>query len=81
MSEPRAKEGVMDLLGRFAADHDWVGQSFDSLVEEYAEQWVAVSCGRVIASAPDLQGLLSQLSDPAHTCIEFITRQPLEVVL
>jgi hypothetical protein len=74
-------KALRDELLKFEADHDWVAQSFESLVKEYAEQWVAVSCGRVIASAPDLPGLLSQLPDPAHTCVEFITREPLEVAL
>ena len=34
-----------------------------------------------MASGPDLAGLLSKLSDPAHTCVDFITRESLEMVL
>ncbi len=50
-------------------------------LEQYADQWIAVKGGEVIASDPDLTGLLSKLPDPAHTCVEFITREPLEMVL
>ena len=65
----------------FEADHVWVSENLKMLLEQYADQWIAVNNGKVIASDPDLSGLLSKLSDPAHTCVEFITREPLEMVL
>jgi len=65
----------------FAEDHVWVNRHMEVLIDRYAEQWIAVKNGQIIASAPDLTKLLSNLPDPAHTCVEFITREPLEMVL
>lgn len=68
-------------LRAFEADHVWVSERREWLLRQYPDQWIAVKEGRVIASDPDLLALRSRLSDPAHTCIEFITREPLEMVL
>jgi len=68
-------------LHTFEDDHVWVSKNLDTLLEQYADQWIAVKNGQVVASDPDLSGLLSKLPDPAHTCVEFITREPLEMVL
>ncbi len=65
----------------FEADHVWVSENFETLLKQYAEQWIAVKDGKVIASAPDLTELLSKLHDPAYTCIEFITNESLEMIL
>ncbi len=74
-------EQLTNMLLAFEADHTWINSNLDALLTQYTDQWVAVREGRVIASAPDLDSLLSGLSDPAHTCVEFITREPLEMVL
>jgi hypothetical protein len=65
----------------FEGDHAWVNENLETLLGQYADQWIAVKNGQVVASDPDLSGLLSKLPDPAHTCVEFITREPLEMVL
>lgn len=65
----------------FEADHVWISENLETLLEQYTDQWIAVKDGKVVASNPDLAGLLSKLPDPAHTCVEFITREPLEMVL
>ena len=75
------KSQLTDELLAFEADHVWVSENLKTLLEQYAEQWIAVKDGKVIASDPDLTGLLSKLSDPAHTCVEFINCEPLEMVL
>lgn len=72
---------ITDMLLSFEADHIWVNKNRETLLEQYADQWIGVKNGQVIASDPDLEGLLSKLPDPAHTCVEFITREPLEMVL
>lgn len=69
------------LLLSFEADHVWVAENQETLLEQYTDQWIAVKNGQVLASDPDLAGLLSKLADPAHTCVKFITREPLEMVL
>jgi hypothetical protein len=74
------KELTSELLA-FEADHAWVNENLKTLLEEYSDQWIGVKNGQVIDSDPDLAGLLSKLTDPAHTCVEFITREPLEMVL
>jgi hypothetical protein len=74
-------EQLIQQLREFEADHVWINENLKSLLESHAEQWIAVKNGRVIVSDPDLDGLLSRLADPAHTCIGFISREPLEMVL
>jgi hypothetical protein len=68
-------------LRAFAEDHSWVSDHFESLLDKYAEQWIAVKNRRVIASDVDLMRLRENLADPANTCIEFVTREPLEMLL
>jgi hypothetical protein len=68
-------------LREFEADHLWVAQNRESLLSQYPEQWIAVQNREVIASAPLLDDLLPQISDPGHTCVEFMTPEPLEMVL
>ena len=68
-------------LRAFEADHRWITENLETLSEQYADQWIAVENCQVIASDPDPAGLRSKLSDPADTCVEFITREPLEMVL
>ena len=65
----------------FEADHVWVYENMEALLAQYVDQWVAVKDRQIIASDPDLEGLLSKLPDSPHTCVEFITREPLEMVL
>ena len=68
-------------LRAFEEDHAWVNENLETLLAQYPDQWIAVKNGQVIASDPDLAGLLSKLSNPAYTCVEFITREPLEMVM
>ena len=72
---------LTSVLLSFEADHVWVNENLETLLEQYVDQWIAIKNGQVLASDPDLTGLLSKLPDPAHTCVEFITREPLEMVL
>jgi len=75
-----SKQLAEELLA-FEKDHVWVSGNLETLLAQYADQWIAVKNARVIASDPDLEGLLSKLPDPARTCVEFITREPLEMIL
>ena len=68
-------------LRGFEEDHAWVGDNWEVLLGEFSDQWIAVQRGRVIASDPDLDALLAQLPEPSHTCIEYVTREPLEMIL
>ena len=68
-------------LRAFADDHTWVNDHLESLLDKYAEQWVAVKDRCVIASDVDLMLLREKLEDPANICIEFVTREPLEMLL
>src|SRR5438105_240287 len=62
-------------LRQFTADHEWIEGNRETLLKQYADQWIAVKDGQVIASDPDLSSLRSRLSDPAHTSIQFLTRE------
>lgn len=76
MNEPLTKKLLV-----FEADHLWINENLETLLEQYAEQWIAVENGQVIAGDSDLDGLISRLADPAHTRVEFITDEPLGMVL
>lgn len=65
----------------FESDHIWVHDNFDNLLKDYPEQWIGVKDHQVIASAPELSKLRDKLPDSAHTCIEFVTREHLEMIL
>ncbi len=75
------KEQLSDELLEFEADHVWISENLEALLERYTDQWIGVRNRQVVTSDPELEGLLSKLSDPAHTCVEFITREPIEMVL
>ena len=68
-------------MGAFEADQLWINKNLTALLEKYSEQWIAVKEGKVIASAPILDELIAKLQDPAETSVEFITREPLNMVL
>ena len=72
---------LTEKLREFDADHGWVAENLERLRAEYPDQWVAVKNGRVIAFDPDLMALRAKLTDPTQTCVEFVTREPLEMVL
>ena len=72
---------LTNKLLAFQADHLWISGNLETLLKQYAEQWIAVENGQVIASDPDLAGLISKLPNPALTCVEFITDEPLKMVL
>ena len=75
-----AEQLTKEILA-FESDHIWVHENFDDLFEKYHDQWIGVKNHQVIASDPDLLRLRDKLPDPTHTCIEFITREHLEMVL
>jgi hypothetical protein len=74
------KTQLTEELLIFEIDHTWISENLEMLLKQYPDQWIAVKNCRVIASEPELTDLLSKLPDPAHTCVEFITREPLEMV-
>jgi len=65
----------------FADDHVWLYENFDALLKKYQDLWIGVKDHKVIASDPDLIKLRDKLPDPTHTCVEFITREHLEMIL
>ncbi len=65
------------ILEQFADDHVWIAKNRKKLLEQYTEQWIAVEKGKVIASDPDVHALRKKLANPAYTCVEFLTREPL----
>jgi hypothetical protein len=75
------KVDVRDEVLEFQADHAWVDQNAEMLLANYPDQWIAVQNRQVIASDPEFEGLLPKLPDPAHTCVEFISSEPIEMVL
>ena len=75
------EENLTEVMRAFEADHVWVSDNLPELLKLYAEQWIAVKNRRVIASDTTLEALRPKVPDPAHTCVGFITLEPLEMVL
>lgn len=69
------------ILEQFADDHVWIDRNYETLLQQYPEQWIAVEKGKVIASDQDVHALRKKLANPAFTCVEFITHQPLEFMI
>ena len=72
---------LQNELQELQADQEWIEQNRESLTDQYPDQWIAVRNRRVIANDPHLDALLRGLPDPAHTCIEYLGGEPLEMVL
>jgi hypothetical protein len=79
--EIRNNPQLLHKLREFESNHVWIHENFETLFEQYAERWIGVKNRQVIASDVDLDALLSQLPEPGYTCVEFITCEPLEMVL
>jgi hypothetical protein len=75
------REQLTDELLASEADYLWINENMDALLEKYLNQWIAVKNSRVIASDLDLDKLISKLPDPNHKCVEFITDEPLGMIL
>ncbi|MCL4504643.1 MAG: DUF5678 domain-containing protein [Chloroflexi bacterium] len=63
---------MIDETIAFEADRAWIDEHIAVLVEQFADHWIAVKGGRIIASEADLGELLGKVADLAHTCVEFI---------
>ena len=75
------REQLTDELLASEADYLWINENMDVLLEKYLNQWIAVKSGQVIANDPNLDELIFKLPDPAHICVEFITNEPLGMIL
>jgi hypothetical protein len=76
---PRTETGR--ILEQFADDHVWIARNREKLLEQYGEQWIAVENGQVIANDHHFESLQEKLANPAYTCIEFLSRKPLEFMI
>ena len=63
---------VIDEMAAFEADREWIENHFPTLVEHFADHWIAVKKGALIASEVNLSELLSKVPDIEHSCIEYI---------
>ena len=72
---------ISKKIRAFASDNIWVHENFDDLYKKYAEQWIAVKNHQVIASDVDFFTLKDKLQDSPRSCIEFITRDPLVIII
>ncbi len=72
---------LKEKLDAFKADHLWVDENRERLLELYPEQWIAVKNKEIIAVSDDFESLVMNLPDAAHTCIKFLSREPIGTVL
>ncbi|TSC62325.1 MAG: hypothetical protein G01um101448_293 [Parcubacteria group bacterium Gr01-1014_48] len=69
---PRKEKNMARDRKAYEEDIVWIDNNWDELCKAYADQWIAVIDGKVIANAIELDDLLVQLDDPACTAVEFI---------
>ena len=81
MTMNEMNDRLTEELRAFEEDHVWIRDHIESLLSQYTDQWVAVQDGHIVASDPALDALWQKLPDQAHTCVEFVTREPLEMIL
>ena len=72
---------ISERLHTFEDDHVWVDENRDTLLAEYAEEWVAVEGKRVIDHDPDFFSLIARMPHRGHTCVQFLTRDRLVMLL
>ncbi len=69
-----------DILA-FGEERLRISENLTMFLGQYPDRWIAVKGGQVLATDPDLSGLADKLRDLAHTCVEFIGREGLEIVV
>lgn len=74
-------EATTTDLKSFEEDHVWMDANRDHLASNYANRWIGVRHGAVVASDASLDALIQKLPDPAHTAVEFISTEEAVVVL
>ena len=67
-------------LAKFEASCDYLIDNWDSLLDRYAEQWVAVNGEGVVAHGPDFDAVLTEARRRSNNTgalkIEFLSREP-----
>jgi hypothetical protein len=56
---------------------DWLSENLPSIQERYAGQWIAIGDTEIVASAPTLPELLTQIDEIDKPFITFIPTEPL----
>ena len=75
-----SNEGVY-LLQDFEKDHLWTHSHWRKLLANYKNKWVAIQNQKVIDSDKDLKVLRSRVKDPGNAFVEYLTDEPLEMIL
>ena len=68
-------------LQDFEKDHLWTHAHRRKLLSGYKNRWVAIRNQKVIDSDKDIKLLCSRIEDPGNTCVEYVTDEPLEMIL
>ena len=68
-------------LQDFEKDHLWSQGQRRKLLSTYKNKWVAIRNQKVIDSDKDLKSLRSRVKDPGNTFVEYVTDEPLEMIL
>src|SRR5437870_153159 len=65
----------------FAADHLWVQNHREFLLQDYSDRWIAVRNQAVIDSDGDLEHLVARVPDAPRVCMHFLASHPVEMIL
>ena len=84
-SGPGLGAGARETFDRFRHDVEFVAREKQRLLDRYAEEWVAVYRGKVVAHHKDLEQLMRALRSkgvtPEDAVVDFITRNERVLVL
>lgn len=76
---------ILEGLKEFSRDASWISAEQETLRKKFASQYIAVIKHKVIDSDPNLQNLLRKLrengKDPGDIPVEFISKEPVRLIL
>lgn len=75
-----SKKAVYSLQD-FGKDHLWFHNHLQKLLSTHKNKWVAVHNQKVIDTDKDFEVLCSRVKDPGNTVVEYVTDEPLEMIL
>lgn len=79
------KRQILKELRGFSEDTDWISEKQTMLRKKFADKYIAVVGRQVIDSDSELETLLRKLQkegrNPSEIPIEFISKEPLRLIL
>jgi len=77
VGEPRYEKDLIDKLGRYSRDYNWIKDNHSILLKKYPRRYIAVRDREVRHSGESMRELLDEIlendEDPSGFAVEFLT--------